>query len=154
MDENEINEKLRKTNNYLGTYSLDELSSLRISIYPSYLIINMDLRGNSGTHWIGMALYHQDVYLCDSLGTLIPDIRFPIELINFLHLVSFNKQLHISKQLQSYSSNLCGKYCVFFIFLMSLTNNYLTFLSYFSNKLDINDCIIILLYNTFINKNK
>ena len=116
MDENEINEKLRKTNNYLGTYSLDELSSLRISIYPSYLIINMDLRGNSGTHWIGMALYHQDVYLCDSLGTLIPDKRFPIELINFLHLVSFNKKLHISKQLQSYSSNLCGKYCVFLSF--------------------------------------
>ena len=145
MNENEINRKLNKITNYIGTFALNELSNLRLSIYPSFLVVNLDLRGNQGTHWIGIALYHNDIYVCDSLGTLLPDSRFPIELVNFLHLISFEKRLHITKQLQSLSSSLCGKYTVCFIYIMSVTNNSSSFLSYFSSNFGINDCIISLL---------
>jgi hypothetical protein len=62
MDENEINQKLRKTENYLGTFSIDELDSLRISLYPSFFIVNLDLRKNVGTHWIAIALFLNNIY--------------------------------------------------------------------------------------------
>ena len=148
MDENAINEKLKNVDNYFGTFSLDELPGLRLSIYPSFLIVNLDLRKNKGTHWIGIALYNNDINVCDSIGALIPNNRFPIELVNFLHLLTFKKNLHITKQLQQLSSNLCGKYSIFFIYKMSLTNNYYSYLSYFCQNLDINDCIINLLYSS------
>ena len=152
MNENEINKKLTKVHNYLGTYALDELQNLRIRLLPSFLIINLDLRKNTGTHWIGLALYHNDIYVCDSLGTILPTSRFPTELVNFLHLFSFEKRLHITKQLQPLSSSLCGKYTVCFIYIMSVTNNYSSFLSYFSLNFGINDCIINLLEKSCFNK--
>ena len=152
MNENEINKKMRKVYNYLGTYALDELQNLRIRLFPSFLIINLDLRKNSGTHWIGLALYHNDIYVCDSLGTILSTFRFPTELVNFLHLISFKKQLHITNQLQSLSSTNCGKFCTVFIYKMSISNNYLSFLSYFCKDVDLNDCIINLLEKSCFNK--
>ena len=87
MDENQINLVLNNVPGYLGTFALDELVNLKIRIFPSFLIINLDLRENSGTHWIAIAIYLNDVFICDSLGTLVPNNRFPAELINFLHIV-------------------------------------------------------------------
>ena len=114
--------------------------------------VNLDLRKNFGTHWIALALYHNDIYVCDSLGTFFPNQRLPIELINFLHVVSFNKRIHITYQLQSLLSSTCGKYSSFFILKMSSSNNYDSFLSNFSTNLGINDCIIDLLFESCFNK--
>ena len=147
MEENEINKRLRKTENYLGTYSIDELNSLKISLYPSFLVVNLDIRENSGTHWIALALYCNDIFICDSLGTLVLD-RFPSELVNFIHLITFNKILHITKQLQSYNSENCGKFFILFVKTMSCTNNFSRFLSNFSQNFFLNDCIISLLNNS------
>ena len=146
MDENKINQKLRKTENYLGTFAIDELNSLKISLYPSFLVVNLDLRKNSGTHWIAIALYLNHIYICDSIGTLILT-RFPLELVNFIHLITYNKTLHVTKQLQSFNSESCGKFCILFVKTMSFTNNFSCFLSNFSKNYSLNDCIISLLYN-------
>ena len=146
MNENEINQKLRKTENYLGTFAIDELNSLKISLYPSFLVVNLDLRKNSGTHWIAIALYLNDIFICDSLGTLVL-ARFPLELVNFIHLITYNKTLHVTKQLQSLNSENCEKFCILFVKTMSFTNNFSRFLSNFSQNYSLNDCIISLLYN-------
>ena len=147
MDENELNEKLKNVKGYIGSFSLDELQNLRISIYPCHFVINLDLRKNSGTHWIGLSLYHNDVFICDSLGTLVPSKRFPAELVNFLHIISHKKFIHITKQLQPLTSSLCGKYTSVFIYYMSAKNDYSSYLSNFSKQLSLNDCIISLLFD-------
>ena len=91
MLESQINARLKNVPRYLGTFAIDELKSLRVRHFPAFLIINLDTRDGGGSHWIALAVYLHDVYVCDSLGTLVPDSRFPKELINFLHQISFSK---------------------------------------------------------------
>ena len=150
MDENQINAALNKVDGYIGTYSLDELPDLRVRIFPSFIIVNLDLRKNKGTHWIALALYLNDIYVCDSLGTLLPNDKLPFHLINFLHLISYNKTLHISKQLQATSSSTCGKYATYFVYCMSCSNLYKSFLSNFSLNYELNDIIISLLFTSIL----
>ena len=115
MEEEKINNLLCKINGYIGTYSLDEIEKLSVRIFPSFMVINLDLRSGIGTHWIAVALFLNDVYVCDSLGALIPTERIPTELTNFLFRVSFNKRLHVSQQLQPINSTKCGLYSTYFV---------------------------------------
>ena len=150
MDENQINVVLNNVPGYLGTFALDELVNLKVRIFPSFLIINLDLRKNSGTHWIAIAIYLNDVFICDSLGTLVPNNRFPVELINFLHIISYKKSIHITQQLQSDYSSLCGQYASYFINQMAKSNLYGKFLSNFSSNFILNDAVIEILYKSII----
>ena len=148
MDENEINAVLSDVPGYLGTYAIDELDDLRIRIFPSYLVINLDERKNGGSHWIAAAVYLNDIFVCDSLGTILPDGNLPIQLINFLHIISFKKTLHISKQLQEITASTCGKYATYFIYTMSSQHSYDSFLSNFGHDYSFNDVIICVLYSS------
>lgn len=148
MDENEINRSLSNVCGYLGTYALDELNDLRVRIFPSYLIVNLDVRNQKGTHWIAIALYLNDVYVCDSLGTILPNDKLPYQLINFLHIVSFSKTIHITKRLQSLTSHTCGKYATYFVYCLSSCHSYESFLHNFCLDYNLNDVIINLLFTS------
>ena len=147
MDENALNDVLNNIPGYIGTFSLDELREFKLRIFPVYIIVNLDLRSNFGTHWIALAIYTNDVFICDSLGTLVPSSRFPTELVNFLHTVCFKKKIHVTKQLQHMNSSTCGLYVAYFVYLMSKTHSYNNFLSNFGSDYEINDLTIKLLYN-------
>ena len=142
MDENQINQKLRNVSGYLGTYAIDELDSLHISHYPSFIIINLDERANGGTHWIAMAMYQNDVFVCDSLGFLLPSESFPQKMINFLYRITYNRHLHITSQLQPSIATSCGQFAMYFTYFMSTTNNFSDFLCKFSTNLELNDIIV------------
>ena len=146
MDENELNAILKNTPGYLGTYARDELNNLKISHYPTYIIVNLDKREESGSHWIAIAMFPKDVYICDSLGALMPTPRFPTQLINFLYRVTFRRRLHITRRLQADNSTNCGLYCIYFIQMM-VKNNFSDFLSKFCNNYYLNDLIIELLFS-------
>ena len=148
MDENEINRKLNNISGYIGTYAINELINLSIRIFPAYMVVNLDKRQHGGTHWIGIAIYLNDIYVCDSLGTIFPDNHLPFEIITFLHRISFKKHLHITKQLQCKTSNTCGKYATYFVHTFSLLHNYNRFLENFCKDCTMNDVIIDILYNT------
>ena len=145
MDENELNAILKNTPGYLGTYARDELNNLKISHYPSFIIVNLDLRKQNGSHWIAIAMFPNDVYICDSLGALMPTPHFPSQLINFLYRVSFQRRLHITRRLQADNSTNCGLYCIYFIHMM-VKNNFADFLSKFCNNYCLNDLIIELYF--------
>ena len=115
MEEKEINKQLKSLSGYLGTFAVNELNDLYISHYPCYIVVNLDKRGNDGTHWIAIAMYINDIFICDSLGALLPSDEFPSDLINFLYRVSFRRDLFITQQLQSSTSESCGLYCILFI---------------------------------------
>ena len=142
MDEFQLNRKLRKEKNYLGSFALDELNEIKIDIFPSFLIINLDNRENTGTHWIALAVFENVVYICDSLGGLLPDESIPTPLVNFLHVLLISRKLCITKQLQPIDSDTCGCYCVIFILLMQQKKSFKHFLQLFTNNLRQNDKII------------
>ena len=120
LGERKINDILKNVKNYLGSYSIDEISSVKISKYPVYLIINLDTRVNGGTHWIALAIYDNDVFICDSLGYLKPNQTFPEKLIKFLHVITFARNFHITRQLQPTYSTTCGYYAILFVYTLSL----------------------------------
>ena len=87
-------------------------------------------------------MYHNDIFVCDSLGTLLPTDNFPAELVYFLYRISYRKTLHITRRLQELSSISCGKFCVYFIKHMSVHNDFNRFLSSFSTDYKLNDLFI------------
>ena len=146
MNEQRLNNFLQAVPNYQGSFAVDELNQVKIS-YPTFLVVNLDDRGNRGTHWIGVAIYMNAVYVCDTLGGILPDNKLPDKWLYFLRLVSTNRRLFITRKLSEKS--LCGLFCVTFIKEMSRTNNFWEFISLFSTNLSINDTVV-----QFLNKRK
>ena len=142
LGERKINVVLKDVKNYLGTYAVDELKKLKISKYPVFLIINLDKRAGGGTHWISMGIFDNDVYLCDSLGYLIPNRTLPNDIIHFLHITCYARNLHITRQLQHTKSKTCGYYCVLFVYMLS-RNSFKHFLQLFSQNYRSNDKTVI-----------
>ena len=147
MNEQEINLKLKRNTAFLGTFAINELEEIKISNYPSFAIINMGERLSGGNHWIAIAIYFNDLYLCDSLGGLIPESSIPQQLIKFLYPLLIHRKFHMTKQLQPETSGLCGFYCTAFINVMSETHSFCKFISLFTSNLYQNDHII-----KFLNK--
>ena len=145
MQEETINQQLKNVKRYLGSYAIDELNDIFIDDVPSFAIINLGTRNSSGSHWIAVAFYLNEVYICDSLGGLLPDENFPKKLINFLDIFTSTRKIYMTRRLQKLNSITCGAYCVFFVKLMSEKNSFCNFLSYFTSDKKQNDNIISLL---------
>ena len=145
MEEQKLNKKLKNIKNYLGSFAVDELHLIKFFTYPSFAIINFDRRQESGSHWFAIAIYSNDLYICDSLGGMLPIKNMPQSLINFLNIISVRRHIHVTKRLQPINSSLCGSYCIFFIREMSKSNSFSEFLSHFSTDLCKNDKIIKIL---------
>ena len=82
MDENELNFRLKNVKRYIGSFAADELTEIKFHNYPCFLIINMDRRSWKGSHWIALAIYPQNLYICDSLGGIKQNETLPQELLN------------------------------------------------------------------------
>ena len=141
MEETRINELLKNVQNYQGSFALDEIDQIEIKTVPNFFILNLDTRKSGGNHWIAFAVFQNNIYICDSLGGLVPGKQFPKQLINFLNILSHNRKIYITKQLQPLSSIKCGEYCVLFVRQME-KSTFCSFLSLFTNNLYQNDTIV------------
>ena len=151
MDENKINKSVGKLDGYLGTFARNELELLKISHYPSYIIVNLDTREGNGTHWIAIGMHLNDVYICDSLSAITPDDDFPKELVNFMYRITFRRRIHITQKLQQPTSNTCGLYCIFFVHYCQ-EYSFTSFLAKFSTDLSMNDLLIVLYTKKYISE--
>ena len=144
MNEHELNNLLKDVPNYQGSFALDELIHVKIT-YPTLLVVNLDERKSGGNHWIGLAIYMDSVYVCDTLGGALPSNKWPQQWCDFLSLITLNRKLFVTKKLSQ--TGLCGLYCVTFIKEMSEHNNFREFISLFSSDLSTNDTVV-----KFLNK--
>jgi len=147
IDSCQINCHLSKVSNFLGCFAQDELSSLSIRSLPVYLVTNFDHSFSSGTHWIALKIDKRKIEIFDPLG--FNSLRWPNiphMLLDFLHKFSFHRRIVISKEIQPYSSTLCGFYCIFFILYRSV-NTFSNCTGYFSSKLKKNDRILFNFFN-------
>ena len=100
MDENQINQVLKNVKRYQGSFALDELDEINVFEQPTFAIINLDTRSREGVHWIAVAIYLKKVFICDSLGGLVPSEAFPEQLIHFLRKLCYTRKIYVTKQLQ------------------------------------------------------
>ena len=144
MDEKELNNLLKAVPNYQGSFAVNELKQIKLS-YPALFVVNLDDRDAEGSHWIGVAVYMNSVFICDTLGGLLPDKKSPKEWVYFLKLLVANRKLIVTKALSE--TGLCGLFCVTFIKEMARTNNFCDFIDLFSSNLSTNDTVV-----KFLNK--
>ena len=144
MNEQDLNDRLKAVKNFQGSFAVNELDQVRLN-YPALFVVNLDDRGDRGSHWIGIAVYMNTVYICDTLGGLLPNNKSACKWVYFLKLLLANRKLVMTKQLSK--SGLCGLFCVTFINEMARTNNFSDFISLFSSNLSTNDTVV-----KFLNK--
>ena len=132
--------------NFLGCFSEDQVTFISIRSFPVFFMVNVDSSEFIGSHWIAIFLTSTTIEIFDPLGFkfhLWP--RVPCKLLSFINLYASNRNLLVSKSIQSSSSILCGFYCIFFI----LSRQFFSFdsvQSFFSSKLYKNDTRLINLF--------
>ena len=129
---------LKCTPHFLGCFSDDEIGKLVLK--PTcFLIVNLDISSQPGTHWLALGIFQNSIEVFDSLGfDIFSWPNLPHGLLTFLHKISFKKKVKIIPRLQSKRSTLCGLFCVFYIMLRSKFT-LATILGYFSTALASND---------------
>lgn len=130
---------LKMTPNFLGIFAQDHLQTLKLTEFPVTLVINLDFSNKEGSHWIALKVTRVTIEIYDSLGFHRSKHLFkPVILLKFLEKYQTNRTIYFTPTLQPDYSNMCGLYCIYFIFF----RNYLSFkkcLSIFSSKLTDND---------------
>ena len=141
INEKSIEEILKCQSSFLGCYSADELNTLSIKA-PCFLIVNLDNRNMSGSHWLAIGCFENKLEIFDPLGfDIFAWPRLPCSLLYFLHRYSFSRRIKISKRIQSSKSTLCGLYCIFYI-MNRPYKSFESLQSVFSSQLSLNDSIL------------
>ena len=134
----QIDNFLRKNDNYLGTFPLDRLPDLPKK-FPKSIIINTDQSNKPGDHWIAIVLTEKHAYYFDSFGLGIVDQEIQQFLLPRYSNIIFN-----SLCIQHILSDKCGYYCIYFVKNVHNFKSYYKFLSNFMiDNLMLNDCIVM-----------
>ena len=105
---------------WLGVFARDELPDLPMEKRPFALVINTDPHDKPGQHWLAIYAPIEGPYeLFDSFG-LAPSF----------YALDFVGPTHSLYSLQSYSSSLCGHYCIYFIYLRSREHSFQNIIEY------------------------
>jgi len=148
MFENTIEDILEKDpitkDIFKGVYARDELPN-PIKSYPNCFIFNNKPRSNAGEHWLAV-FFNSDktCYFFDSYG-MNPSFY---GLTNYLK--SNCKKINYNQKRLQGDSDLCGFYCIAFLYFKS-RNKLKEFFDIFSNNLLKNDNFIF--SNIILNKN-
>ena len=98
-----VNEILKDDNNYIGTFSKNNVPILKNNQSSIVILANLNDRG---THWLAMKFIDNKLFYFDSYGIpFIPDIIKK----------QYKKIIVNIYRIQSIDSNECGKFCILFI---------------------------------------
>lgn len=119
-----------------NVYAADELPQ-KVNL-PASLIINTDNSYNEGRHWLAIYIDSNEVAeYFDSFG-------IPPNNNNFIKFIRRNSRSWSFNDigLQSYFSNVCGKYCLCYLYFKSQNYTLKDFIGKFSRNRDKNDEIV------------
>ena len=116
---------------------------------PAALVFNTDIHTKPGTHWVAIYVNeHGEGIYFDSFG-LPPFIEHHIKRIrNNCRIYRWN-----NRQIQNYTSDVCGHYCVMFLHIMCGSVDFVRFCDIFTTDLHKNDVLVREYYEKFIDKN-
>lgn len=118
MDTQQIDELLRRNETtkgyFLGVYAADQLPDTKISQDVWLLVCNCCPIDLPGEHWIAMfGNARQEIDVFDSFG-------FPPNVYDGVHQFLRNQEPSLitynTQQLQSFESDACGPYCLYFAY--------------------------------------
>ena len=131
----EIQRYYKNQSEFNGVYSRDNLPK---TIKDEAYIINFDEYSDTGTHWVALYVYNDDVTYFHSFGVE----HIPKEIKTFINRLSSIKTNIF--RIQAYDSIMCGYFCIGFINFMLAGKTLTDFTNLFSpNDLKENDDIIL-----------
>lgn len=141
----EIDSILKRYDIYLGTFASDSFR-LTPQMRRQACIINTDIKSAPGEHWVAIINDQEGCYFFDSFG--LPIYVPPI--IKTLKENKVAKYSYNSCQIQPFTSDNCGYYCIAFILSYLEGLNYNNFLNNFSTDIGENDNICYSLIEKYI----
>ena len=139
MSKKEILHLLKGTDFFLGVFSADEISKLKIVRYPCLFIVNVVEKKIRVGHWLAIRIDQMHVEIFDSLG--FREEKWGISSPNLKSFVNSYRMTHtiiVSPILQSQNSYTCGYYSLFFILFRS-AYSFKKLTNYFSSNYALND---------------
>lgn len=134
---------LSRTNNFLGVFASDQIPLISDSLYPVFLIINLDNSSLPGSHWILLRIESSVLEIYDSLGfDPIRWKKFPKSVIDFLLRYRYTHKFLGTPKLQDEKSFTCGAYCIYFI-LARQKKSFFQSLQIFSRNYCQNDQLVL-----------
>ena len=130
-----------------NVYAADELP-LKVNL-PAALIVNTDCSYNEGRHWLAVHINsHEQAEYFDSFG-------IPPSNPNFILFMQRNSKMwsYNNVTLQSNFSNVCGKYCLMYLYFKTQNYSLLDFVNNFSADRISNDKIVETMYQNVFGDN-
>ncbi len=104
---------------FLGVLPCDYLPKTPLKDLPAMVIFNTDPSTEPGQHWLAVYVNKDGVSsFFDSFGRGPKNPSFPKIVQDFLKNNSIRVQ-YSNKQIQDFTSDVCGQHCVFFLYHMS-----------------------------------
>ena len=130
MDTLLLDEKLSKFKAcFIGTFARDKLPKIKITIRPSFLIMNTDTSENPGEHWVAILIGNDIGEYFDSFG-ITPNYS---EIFEFFQINEIKNIIYNPYQLQSIITSTCGAYCVLYIKLRCMGASFCDFINMFTD---------------------
>jgi len=142
LDEKTIENILSCQNSFVGCFASNELSRL-VFKSPCFMIVNLDKRNMSGSHWIAIGIFANKLEIFDPLGfDIFAWPTLSCDLLYFLHKYSFSRRLLFSKRIQPNVSEFCGLYCIYYV-VTRQNHSFQKSQSVFSSNIFLNDSILL-----------
>ena len=142
LKEKTIENILSCQSSFVGCFAANELSNLIVKS-PCFLIVNLDNRNMTGSHWIAIGVFKNKLEIFDPLGfNLFLWPKISCDLLYFLHKYSFSRKVLVSKRIQASGSRNCGLYCIYYVMSRKI-KSFQSLQSIFSSNCSLNDSILI-----------
>ena len=126
----ECNTFTKKT--FCGVFAADELPE-KIDTFPCGFVANTDPSTEPGTHWVVFYFpSHGEGEFFDSYGYPPEDYGEPFK--------SYKIGIWNKRKIQSSWSEVCGQYCIFYLYHRSRGYSMNKIVNLFSNNTELNDC--------------
>lgn len=124
----------------VGIFSADKIPKNVVS-FPSGLIINSDKSSGPGKHWLAMYLKSEfEIEFFDSYG--YPISYYFKQIPDIIKWSYSSKIRHNVKRLQSYDTNVCGHYCIYYLMYRCRGVSMDNIVEEFSNDFNVNDVYV------------
>ena len=120
MDSNQIYEIVRNSNilssTFRGIHNVGTIQNVRP--VNGFLIVNVVDNPNIMGHWVLIFFRNSTVYFFDSFGKL--PVFYDVRLRNYINSFLSNKIVVYAKPIQANDSLVCGAYCLYNAYYMTL----------------------------------
>jgi hypothetical protein len=145
LDTDQIDKYLRSEANFKGVFPCDQIPDFPDNEYA--VIINVDNSNLPGSHWTALVIRGSNGYYFDSFGRYYDNRSFPADYIRYLSKICVDKKMKFNdKVLQSFHSNTCGEFCIYFIKQLDKNIKFSTIFHDFTENLKFNDVKIMKLF--------